>query len=64
VKPEAVESLYVPDGNVLTLATCDTWDFVNFGYEDRLLARARLVRQTPTQEELPQPESEVLPFSQ
>jgi LPXTG-site transpeptidase (sortase) family protein len=56
VKPEAVESLYVPDGDVITLATCDTWDFVNFGYEDRLLARARLVREEPTLEETPQPE--------
>ena len=47
VKPELVESLYVPDGDVITLATCDTWDYVNWGYADRLLARARLVRQEP-----------------
>ncbi len=47
VNPELVESLYVADGDVITLATCDTWDFVNFGYANRLLARARLVRQEP-----------------
>ncbi len=52
VEPEEVGSLYVDDGDVITLATCDTWDYVNWTYADRLLARARLVRKvlTPVEE--------------
>ncbi len=48
VDPQAVESLYVPDGDVLSLATCATWNYVNFGYDERLIARARLIRTEPS----------------
>ncbi len=53
VKPEAVEYLYIEDGDVITLATCDTWDYVEWEYADRLLARARLLRKVPTPQEAP-----------
>ncbi len=53
VKPEAVEYLYIEDGDVITLATCDTWDYVEWEYADRLLARARLLRKVPTPQEEP-----------
>ncbi|HIP73054.1 MAG TPA: sortase [Anaerolineae bacterium] len=48
VDPESVESLYVPDGDVLSLATCSTWNYVNFDYDERLIARARLIRTEPS----------------
>lgn len=48
VDPQSVESLYVPDGAVLSLATCSSWNYVNFDYDERLIARARLVRSEPS----------------
>ena len=48
VDPESVESLYVPDGEVLSLATCAAWNYVSFNYDKRLIARARLVRAEPS----------------
>ena len=48
VDPQSVESLYVPDGDVLSLATCSTWNYVNFDYDERLIARARLIRTEPS----------------
>ena len=53
VKPEAVEYLYVQDGDMITLATCDTWDYVEWTYADRLLAYFRLLRKVPTPQEEP-----------
>jgi sortase (surface protein transpeptidase) len=48
VDPQSVESLYVPDGDVLSLATCSTWNYVSFDYDERLIARARLIRTEPS----------------
>ena len=53
VKPEAVEYLYVQDGDMITLATCDSWDYVEWTYADRLLAYFRLLRKVPTPQEEP-----------
>lgn len=50
VDPQSVESLYVPDGDVLSLATCSTWNYVSFDYDERLIARFRLTRAEPSPE--------------
>jgi len=48
--PQAVDLLYVPNGEKIVLVTCSGWDFVDRAYAERLVTRAILVRTelTPT----------------
>lgn len=45
VHPQSVATLYQDDGDTIVLATCSSWDYVNWDYAKRLVTRARLVRQ-------------------
>ncbi len=45
VGADAVNELYIPDGNQMVLMTCDNWDFANWHYTERLLVLAELVEQ-------------------
>ena len=44
VNPSSVESLYAPDGDMIILATCSNWDFIDREYDKRLVTQATLVR--------------------
>ena len=46
--PQAVDLLYVPNGEKIVLVTCSGWDFVDREYDERLVTRAVLVRTEPS----------------
>jgi LPXTG-site transpeptidase (sortase) family protein len=48
VSPQSVETLYQPHGDTIVLATCSSWDYLKRDYVQRLVTRARLVRQEKT----------------
>ncbi|MEM7334244.1 MAG: sortase [Chloroflexota bacterium] len=51
VDPSAVDTLYEPDGEMIILATCSNWDFVEREYDKRLVTQAKLVRTEPSPSE-------------
>lgn len=48
VSPQSVQSLYVDEGDVISLTTCSNWNYASFDYDERLIARARLIRTEPS----------------
>ncbi len=56
--PQAVDLLFVPDGEKIVLVTCSGWDFVDRQYAERLVTRAVLVRTEPSPQPFSKPAAE------